>query len=75
MNACPHPGCDRPKDSDKFACKPHWFSLPKEIRDDIWRGFRYDRALWEVAAERAQQFWARRIATKQEEDRQGKLFG
>lgn len=23
-----------------FACKPHWFSLPKPMRDAIWREYR-----------------------------------
>jgi hypothetical protein len=26
--------------SHKFACHTHWFSIPKEIRDDIWAGYR-----------------------------------
>lgn len=23
-----------------FACKPHWFALPKKIRDAVWREYR-----------------------------------
>jgi hypothetical protein len=23
-----------------FACKPHWFSLPKDVRDAVWAEYR-----------------------------------
>jgi hypothetical protein len=23
-----------------FACRPHWFALPKKVRDAVWREYR-----------------------------------
>jgi hypothetical protein len=57
-----------------FACRKHWFQLPKQIRDDIWRGYRFDSKLWNTAAQQAQDFWAKHVAKKAEESRQGSLF-
>lgn len=33
---CHHPRCNTPVPEALFACKPHWFSLPKQMRDRIW---------------------------------------
>jgi len=35
-HTCHHPRCDKPVPEAMFACKGHWFSLPKKIRDRIW---------------------------------------
>jgi len=40
VHKCPSPGCPHKVPSHKFACHTHWFSIPKEIRDDIWAGYR-----------------------------------
>ena len=32
---CPHPGCGKPIERWRFACRPHWFMLPRPIRDAI----------------------------------------
>lgn len=37
---CPSPGCDTRVPSSQFACRPHWFSLPKTLRDAIWDAYR-----------------------------------
>ena len=37
---CPSIGCDAQVPSGMFACRPHWFQLPKDIRDSIWAGYR-----------------------------------
>lgn len=37
---CPHPDCCIGIEWDRFACRSHWFSLPKVLRDSImatWR--------------------------------------
>ena len=37
---CHAHGCNRPVPPAMFACKPHWYALPKPIRDAIWREYR-----------------------------------
>jgi hypothetical protein len=39
-HTCPYPGCDAYLPEQMFACKPHWFSLPIDIRNGIWRAYR-----------------------------------
>lgn len=41
MNRCPT--CNVPIGGDLVACKPHWFSLPKSMRDRIWALFTRER--------------------------------
>jgi hypothetical protein len=45
---CPAPGCDADVPSTMFACRPHWRSLPKPIRDEVWRAYQEDGALSEA---------------------------
>jgi len=40
MNKCPHPTCGRSKPIQNYACRQHWFSLTKVLRDAIWAGYR-----------------------------------
>jgi hypothetical protein len=37
---CPHPDCENSIPREVFACRMHWFSLPKELRSEIWANFR-----------------------------------
>lgn len=37
---CPAPGCDRLVDSQQLACRPHWYQIPKVLRDAVWRAYR-----------------------------------
>lgn len=37
---CHWPGCDKQVPPAVWGCKPHWYALPKELRDRIWRAFR-----------------------------------
>lgn len=37
---CPRHGCTVTVPDHMFACRSHWFSLPKPIRDEIWRAYR-----------------------------------
>lgn len=39
-HACHWPGCNVQVPPAKWGCTKHWFWLPKEIRDRIWRAFR-----------------------------------
>lgn len=61
MSTCPHPKCEVPKVSSMYACKKHWFSLPKKIRDRIWRGYRGDSTLWHEADKEASEHWKQEI--------------
>lgn len=61
---CPKPGCDEVIPRGMFACRVHWFELPKEIRNEIvtaYDGYRRDPLVhaselieWQQAA---QAFW------------------
>lgn len=37
---CHWPGCGKQVPPAAWGCKRHWFMLPKEIRDRIWRAYR-----------------------------------
>ena len=32
--------CEARVSSDMLACRPHWYQLPKEIRDRVWATWR-----------------------------------
>lgn len=35
-HTCHWPGCQRQVPPAMWGCKPHWFKLPKHLRDRIW---------------------------------------
>ena len=35
-HVCHWPGCGKPVPPAMWGCKPHWFALPKRLRDLIW---------------------------------------
>lgn len=37
---CPAPGCDVRIPSSLLACRAHWFSIPRELRDELWKEYR-----------------------------------
>lgn len=37
---CHWPGCQRQVPPAMWGCPKHWFTLPKAIRDEIWRTFK-----------------------------------
>lgn len=37
---CHWPGCTKAVPPAMWGCKPHWFSLPKRLRDQIWATYR-----------------------------------
>lgn len=69
-HTCHWPGCERDVPPAMWGCSPHWFSLPKPLRDDIWRAYRPGQEITKtpsdayVAAARAVQRW---ITEHQEE--------
>jgi len=40
IHTCHWPGCLREVPPKMWGCPRHWFTLPKQIRDDIWRTYR-----------------------------------
>jgi len=39
-HGCHWPGCTRQVPPAMWGCAPHWFKLPKALRDRIWRAYR-----------------------------------
>jgi hypothetical protein len=39
-HTCHWPGCDKQVPPAMWGCKAHWFALPKNLRDAIWRSYR-----------------------------------
>lgn len=39
-HTCHWPGCTRQVPPAMWGCKPHWFKLPKKLRDRIWDTYR-----------------------------------
>jgi hypothetical protein len=37
---CPWPGCGSRVAREQWGCRNHWYRLPKNLRDQIWRGWR-----------------------------------
>lgn len=35
-HTCHWPGCDKQVPPAMWGCKPHWFKIPKRLRDEIW---------------------------------------
>lgn len=40
VHTCHHPTCQKPVSPKMLACKPHWYSLPRELREQIWDRYR-----------------------------------
>lgn len=38
-HSCHWPGCDKQVSPAMWGCKPHWFKLPKNLRDRIWAAY------------------------------------
>lgn len=38
-HVCPAPGCEEQVDRSMLACRAHWFSIPKPLRDEVWEAF------------------------------------
>lgn len=39
-HTCHAIGCETPVPPKMFMCKPHWFKLPKPMRDGIWATYK-----------------------------------
>lgn len=45
LRVCPVPGCETKHSRNLMMCKPHWFQVPKPIRDEVWRSFKGEGVL------------------------------
>lgn len=61
---CPKPGCGKDIPRLMYACREHWFELPKEIRvgiTDAFSGFKRDPLVYmddlQEWQDTAQAFW------------------
>jgi hypothetical protein len=46
MRRCPFPNCEKVIGSGYFCCKPHWWSLPDYMRNEVmlmWQEYKADR--------------------------------
>lgn len=39
-HTCHWPGCGRKVKPALWGCSVHWFALPKNLRDEVWRTYR-----------------------------------
>ena len=39
-HTCHWPGCNLEVPPKLWGCKPHWFRLPKRLRDKVWASYR-----------------------------------
>jgi hypothetical protein len=37
---CPVRGCTAVVSASLLACKTHWYALPRDMRDEVWAGYR-----------------------------------
>lgn len=62
-HTCHWPGCSQSVPPAMWGCREHWYRLPKELRDRIWRTFRPGQEISKtpsrayVEAARAVQQW------------------
>lgn len=40
IHFCHWPGCERAVPPAMWGCRQHWFTLPKTLRDRVWREYR-----------------------------------
>jgi hypothetical protein len=62
VHLCAWPNCRRPVPFEMWGCKTHWYTLPTDIRDEIWQGYGHGKLSpeWIAANERARE-WIRGI--------------
>jgi hypothetical protein len=49
VKSCPVNGCETPVDRSMLMCRRHWFSIPKDLRDDVWRTYGNGRGILDEA--------------------------
>lgn len=38
-HTCHWPGCNKQVPPAMWGCGPHWFKLPKKLRDEVWMAY------------------------------------
>lgn len=52
MHTCHATGCNKPVPPEMFMCKKHWFTLPKHLRNRIWKTYRVGQCDdWNISKE------------------------
>ena len=51
MHCCGWPGCPVKVELDLWGCKHHWFTLPREVRQAIWKAYRRGQTVWTASPE------------------------
>jgi len=41
---CPVGGCQQDVRADRLMCRPHWYQVPKPLRDTVWATWRSGEA-------------------------------
>jgi hypothetical protein len=59
---CPYPCCPRPIYPDQYACRAHWYGLPRWIRDTIWEGYLKSATIWTRGDTAARDFWNQKLS-------------
>lgn len=39
MHECPAPGCTEQVRHDRLACRAHWYSIPEQLRTELWQAY------------------------------------
>jgi hypothetical protein len=71
LHRCHWPGCDRVVPPAMWGCKPHWFRLPKFLRDAVWRWYvpgqelRKDPSTEYLDVAELVQHWCRKVGNAQ----------
>lgn len=50
---CPIEGCDAGRASGQLMCRAHWYKVPKELRDKVWRTA---RRMWDAEPKGAEEW-------------------
>lgn len=40
LATCPIDGCPNRHQTNRLMCRRHWFTVPLELRDEVWRAWR-----------------------------------
>lgn len=79
-HVCHWPGCRQQVPPAQWGCRPHWFRIPKGLRDRIWATFKPGQerdgtpSREYVSAARAVQEWIEREQERAIEEQQPGLF-
>ena len=71
-HTCHWPGCPKEVPPAMWGCKPHWFALPKHLRDRIWATYRPGQEITKtpspayLEAAREIQAWIKERAEKED---------